>query len=141
MTVHDDWDAEYGEGGPAHEWFEQYLGTVEQAAAEMFLEALAFFEDDALPIPGRSPIAGLLDRVRSTQVVPPPALRGTSSSVPPDKVHAEEDIGLRPTVFALMDSIAARMSGPTEEERVTRELVPLVRAAVTEAASPGRWLA
>lgn len=32
--VTDDWDAEYGEGGPNHEWFEQYLDKVEQAGED-----------------------------------------------------------------------------------------------------------
>lgn len=30
----DDWESEYGTGRPNHEWFEQYLAEVEQAAAE-----------------------------------------------------------------------------------------------------------
>jgi hypothetical protein len=77
----DDWDAEYGEGGPAHAWFERYLGAVEQAAAE----------------PGVLPVA----------------LRGPSSSVPPNKTAVEED-------------------------RVARELVPLVRAAAAEVPLPER---
>lgn len=67
---------------------------------------------------GLSPIKALLQRLASTRSsTPPPALRGLEP---------------RPTVSYVMDSIVARVAGPSLEERVTRDLVPLVRAAAAE---------
>lgn len=70
------------------------IGGMRAAWDSMYAEALRFFEDH-------------------TQTVPPPALCGPSSSVPPRETAAEED-------------------------RVARELVPLVRAAATEVPLPKR---
>lgn len=43
-----------------------------------------------------------------------------------------DDFGIRPAVFAIMGTVTTRVAGPTLEERVARELVPLVRAAAAE---------
>lgn len=125
----------------------------------MFAEALEYFENDAYNVPavGVSPIQAAAYRVRY-RATPPPALRGPSSPVPPDRTSAEEERGLADRVRSVRDVIresdapilaaaAAQLLGgfdrweptgttaaepATEEERVTRDLVPLVRAAAAE---------
>lgn len=90
-----------------------------------------------LDIQGISPIRAALGRVRPN-TTPPTALRGPAPSPQPDAARIKEDIGLRPTVFAVMDTVTASVAGPTEKERVNRDLVPLVRAAAAEVPLPAR---
>ncbi|GHH57792.1 hypothetical protein [Lentzea cavernae] len=66
---------------------------------------------DELDLQGVSPVRMALASARPTST-PPPALRRPSSSVPPNRSAIEDD-------------------------RITRELVPLVRAAAAEARLPG----
>lgn len=76
---------------------------------------------DELDFKGVSPLGAALAAAACTHDTPPAALRRP-----------------RPTIFALMDTVTARMPGSTVEEHVARELVPLVRAAASEVPLPPR---
>lgn len=123
---------------------ERYFGDVVDWEPLGFLDNAAPSLKAELDRVGVSPLRAALASARPHDT-PPAVLCGPSKErTLADKVRSARDM-VRQADAPILAAAAAQLLGGfepvTEQQRVTRELVPLVRAAAAETASPERWLA